>query len=137
MVRSLGAGAGQDGEAMDSQDGFAEADDSGMSLADETEETEDLDPEEPSDTSGAWQRYDLWTMPDGSIQGRTATNDNLDRGYPNDYEEWDVSFKNKEAMLKQLGGGSHYGVRGVRVEVVLDGAEVGEPLLRRGSERLL
>jgi hypothetical protein len=76
----------------------------------------------------AWQRYELYTRDDGLIAGMTSTNDNLDTGYPGEYADWKVEYKDKASMLKALSGGSHIGISGVHVEVYLDGEEVGEPL---------
>ena len=90
--------------------------------------------DEPLDEGpGAWQRYVLWTLADGKIEGQCSTNDNLDTGYPNEYADWKVSYKDKASMLKNLSGGSHVGISGVRVSVELDGDELGHVLARRGE----
>ena len=72
---------------------------------------------DPDDGLGTYQTYDLWTNEDGSISGRAATNDNLDRGYPTETAVWDVGYRNREAMLRQLSGGSHRGFLGCEVTV--------------------
>jgi hypothetical protein len=76
----------------------------------------------------AWSHYYLYTMADGSIEGRCETNDDGDTGYPGRYEEWEVQYRDKASMLKQLSGGSHVGWMGGRVEVYLDGEMIGEQL---------
>ncbi len=70
-----------------------------------------------------WQRYDLYTMPNGTIRGECATNDNLDHGYPSESARWEVRYRDYAQMLK-LTGGSHVGCIGCQVRVFLDGKAV-------------
>ena len=86
------------------------------------------DAEEFSEGPVAWSHYYLSTMADGSIEGRCETNDDGDTGYPGRYEEWEVRYRDKDSLLKQLSGGSHMGYMGVRVEVYLDDEMIGEQL---------
>lgn len=71
----------------------------------------------------AIQRYTLYTAPDGSITGTTWTNDNFDRGFPNESASWEVSYRDRADMEARTGK-THFGVSGVRVEVFLDGEPV-------------
>lgn len=68
----------------------------------------------------AYQLYVLSTCPDGRIQGWCRTNDNLDRGIPTEYAEWEVTYRD-QAHMTQSTGLTHVGISGVRVEVRLDG----------------
>ena len=88
---------------------------------DQAEEPPTVDELNGQDRS--YQRYDLSTQPDGTIRGRTFTNDNLDRGYPTEYSEWAVDFRDFNHM-KERTRLSHIGVSGTVVTVVLDGREV-------------
>ena len=92
----------------------------------EQEEYEQGDPPEPEEPQ-AWQTYDLFTAEDGTIHGTASTNDDNDDGYPDaDISRWEVSYRNREEMLKRTGG-THYGCSGVHVLVYLDGKEVTRP----------
>lgn len=75
--------------------------------------------------SGAWSRYELYTADDGRVKGICTTNDDGDTGYPGQYADWKVEYRDKAEMLRQLSGGTHFGISGVKVEVYLDGEEVG------------
>jgi hypothetical protein len=84
------------------------------------ERIEEPEREEPE----AWQRYDLHTMDDtGHIRGDCSTNDNADLGHPNEFAQWRVIYKDEAEMLKRTGG-THTGISGIKVRVVLDGKEV-------------
>ena len=96
-------------------------------LSTDREEQYDAEPEEDFEEEReepeAWQRYDLFTNADGSIEGTASTNDDRDLGYPNEESQWDVRYRNREEMLKRTGG-SHIGCSGIRVTVYLDCAEI-------------
>lgn len=74
----------------------------------------------------AWQTYDLYSQPNGTITGVTETNDDNDDGFPDPtIETWDVSYKSHEEMMRRTGG-THVGCSGIAVTVYLDGAEVSK-----------
>lgn len=68
----------------------------------------------------ARQTYHLHTHTDSAIAGLCWTNDNLDRGYPNEEADWPVRYRDF-ADMQQSTGLSHVGASGVVVEVWLDG----------------
>ena len=74
--------------------------------------------------------YDLFTNGDGTVSGRAWTNDNLDRGYPSEDADWEVKYTSREEAQKSTGG-THRGINGCFVEVLLD----GEPLLSLAEEQ--
>ena len=104
------------------------------SLEEALSEDMDEDAREFGDAGGAWSRYHLQTMQDGSIKGICTTNDDGDTGYAGQVADWEVSYRDKDSMLNQLSGGSHVGISGVQVEVYLDGEEVGDALPRLHEE---
>ncbi len=75
---------------------------------------------------GAWQRYDLVTRANGSIDGCCSTNDDLDHGVPTEYAEWGCRYPNRKSMELQTGG-CHTGISGIVVEVYLDGVKLEPP----------
>jgi len=74
--------------------------------------------------SVSYQNYNLYTQPDGSIEGRTSTNDDEDRGYATSYAEWGERYRDLDEALKRTGG-THVGCGGTVVTVWLDGERVG------------
>ena len=97
-------------------------------LDEQLQDDMERDAEEFSEGPAAWSRYYLHTKDDGSIVGRCETNDDGDTGYPGQHADWEVSYRDKANMLKQLSGGSHIGFTGVQVEVWLDGETIGDKL---------
>lgn len=78
------------------------------------------EPEEPE--SGVIHRTEVWSQPDGSLEGEEYTNDNLDQGYPTETASWPVTFKNLDQFMKKYRSKSPYfGCAGGRVEVLVDG----------------
>lgn len=71
----------------------------------------------------AFQCYRLQTQPDGSITGETETNDNLDKGYPNEVAIWSVKYRDFEEMKRRTGL-THVGCSGIQVIVDLDGKRI-------------
>ena len=64
-----------------------------------------------------------FTQEDGSIIVQQCTNDNEDRGYPAEYTQWEITYKNKEHFDKVCGK-SRRGCMGSKVTVILDGVEI-------------
>jgi hypothetical protein len=75
---------------------------------------------------GAKHAYTLHTADDGSISGRAWTNDDEDRGHPTQDAQWDVRYRNRAEALKATGG-THIGINGCEVTVVLDGRDLPAP----------
>lgn len=71
----------------------------------------------------AFQRYTLFTQPDGRIEGRVHTNDDEDLGIPTTEATWQVKYRDREHM-EQAAGRSRVGISGVQVEVFLDGKRI-------------
>lgn len=90
----------------------------------------DLSWHESHDEDGfdvAWSTYDIYTDSGPDREGntvlvRSATNDDLDQGFPTQYASWDLWFKDREAALKHTGR-TRLGV-GHRVFVELNGLRV-------------
>lgn len=83
-------------------------------------------PDEPESSEGeprVYQHYTLHTAENGMIRGVASTNDNLDKGYPSEYAEWEVRYLSRSEMEKQTGK-SHTGVWGCEVLVYLDGEKI-------------
>ena len=76
--------------------------------------------------------YSLTTNPDGSIEGRAETNDNLDRGYPTEFADWPVKYRDEHEMLRRTGG-THIGINGCQVTVILDGQHVFPASAHQGT----
>lgn len=78
--------------------------------------------EDLADEAGevAQQVYQLTSHADGSISGTVWTNDNLDRGTPNETATWEVRYRDRTEMDRSAGT-SRVGVSGVLVHVYLDG----------------
>ena len=82
----------------------------------------DVAEDDPRDR--AWQRYDLYTQPDGTIRGEASTNDDNDDGYPDGtVDRWPLKFQNREDALKHFGT-CRFGISGIEVEVTLDGERI-------------
>jgi hypothetical protein len=74
--------------------------------------------------SGAWLRYDAWTLEDGRIRVSAQTNDNNDDGYDDgESTEWGLTLRDRAAFDRQIGR-SRVGISGIRVTVELDGARL-------------
>jgi hypothetical protein len=85
---------------------------------------EDTDDAQPPDEPEAWQRYELYSQPDGTIRGHTSTNDDDDDGVPDTHVvSWAVQYDDYPHMIQRTGG-THAGCSGVQVTVILDGKEV-------------
>lgn len=70
----------------------------------------------------AWDRTYLHSTSDGRLTGYRETNDNLDRGIPSEYEQWQVRFDSIEALRRRYPKASPFrGCSGVQVEIFLDG----------------
>lgn len=91
-----------------------------MNVDNQTGQTE---PDSEVEGPCATHLYHLHTQGDGSIKGIADTNDNLDQGYPTEWAEWPVRYKDYEAMARQTGL-SHIGINGCSVEVYLDGQRI-------------
>ena len=85
-------------------------------------EDEELD-DVYDDLPVSWMRWDCHSQDDGQIFGRVSTNDDRDAGYPTEYADWEVRYKNMDDFLKHCSNGSGPGVA-MRREVYLDGNEV-------------
>lgn len=87
----------------------------------------DCDGPEPDDFEAAepqaWHRIEAYTNPDGSIRATESTNDNLDRGYPSEFAEWERNFRTRSMFDSQVGK-SRIGCSGVVVDVYLDGQRI-------------
>jgi len=68
----------------------------------------------------AVQTYTLHTDGNGRVKGRCWTNDDEDLGQPSTTAQWPVSYANREQAIK-ITGGTHFGISGVKVTVMLDG----------------
>lgn len=77
------------------------------------------------DGLATWQRYDMHSLPDGSYEGWTSTNDNEDRGYPSaaGVEQWQIKCRGRAAFDSRVGV-SRVGVGGCVVTVILDGQQI-------------
>jgi len=75
----------------------------------------------------AYQEYRLFSQSDGRITGTCQTNDNLDRGYPTEFAEWPVEYRDYAHMAHRTGL-SHVGISGVVVSVYLDGKQLDGPV---------
>lgn len=75
------------------------------------------------DGPAARQSYHLHSLPDGSIEGTTWTNDNLDLGVVSEEASWPVKYRSR-ADAERATGKSHTGISGVIVEVFLDGRQI-------------
>lgn len=74
--------------------------------------------------SGAYQRYDGYTNPDGTIHVDVITNDDNDDGLPDeDTVEWTLRCPDRAAFDKRVGR-SRTGCSGIAVTVTLDGVRV-------------
>ena len=72
-------------------------------------------------TYAALQTYDIVSNGEGQkVTVYAWTNDDQDRGWPNDDASWELVFDNVEKALKHTGT-SRVGVSGVKVEVRLNG----------------
>lgn len=75
-------------------------------------------------TALALQTYDIVTGGPGEpVEVFAWTNDDQDRGYPNDDAGWAMDFDTVEQALKHTGT-SRVGISGVRVTVTLDGEKI-------------
>ena len=75
-------------------------------------------------TGTAWMVYHLYQDEGEEIRGTCCTNDDNDDGYPDGKtEEWNVTYKNREEMLRHTGG-SHFGCSGIEVKVYLNGEKI-------------
>ena len=72
---------------------------------------------------GAYQVSKGFTQIDGSILVYEQTNDNEDKGYPNEYAEWTRNCKDRAEFDRKIGK-SRRGVSGVEVLVFLDGEKL-------------
>jgi len=86
-------------------------------------------PREPE----AWQNIDAETIDGGQIRASFETNDDQDRGYPNDHASWISHYRNF-ADFAQSAGVTRRGVSGVAVNVTLDGEDFTET--RRSAMRV-
>lgn len=77
-------------------------------------------------SGSALHTYVLHTGSDGSISGTAWTNDNLDLGYPSEEADWPVRYADLAGALKSTGG-THRGVNGCHVQVLVDGVDISLP----------
>lgn len=69
-----------------------------------------------------WQRTELYVNADGTISGRTATNDDCDRGYPTGYASWPESFRDFTELARRFPRKSPWrGILGMEVSVLVNG----------------
>lgn len=70
-----------------------------------------------------WQKYEGWTLPDGSILVRCETNDNRDLGCPSEWAQWELTCKSR-MDFDRICGVSRTGCFGTKVDVYLDGQKL-------------
>lgn len=74
----------------------------------------------------AYHRSFIYTAgSSGCVTVVHETNDNLDRGYPNECARWESTYASLEDALKRCGG-TRVGCSGVLVTVTVDGVVVDE-----------
>lgn len=72
-----------------------------------------------------WQNIHAETIDGGRIRATIETNDNLDRGYPNERASWVSNYRTFSDFAKSAGV-TRRGVSGVVVNVTLDGTDFTE-----------
>lgn len=76
-------------------------------------------------STGTWTDAYLTTLPDGRIECSVTTNDNADRGIPDEEESWVLTYPSlADVPASYLF--THVGLYGQPVRVFLDGREVLE-----------